>query len=172
MWLVNEWRKAGCPRPVQIVELGPGRGTLMSDVLRIMSRFRIIDSDFCVGLVEVSPHLSHLQELRLCGEKKSDLMEDAADDGHYKSSRTIFGCPVRWYHQLSDIPKHFTLYLAHEFFDALPVHKLVKDEKGWREVLIDTAGPNSLRYILSRERTPACRFVRVSPSRQTPVGLV
>ena len=53
VWLVNEWAKAGQPEPLQLVELGPGRGTLASDVLRVFRRFGLIGPDFSVELVEV-----------------------------------------------------------------------------------------------------------------------
>lgn len=58
------------------------------------------------------------------------------------------------------------MILAHEFFDALPVHKLKKTEKGWREILIDMKNSNEvqedgeeLRYIISREPTPASKLL-------------
>jgi NADH dehydrogenase [ubiquinone] 1 alpha subcomplex assembly factor 7 len=35
VWILNEWQKVGCPRPMQLVELGPGKGTLMADILRV-----------------------------------------------------------------------------------------------------------------------------------------
>lgn len=58
------------------------------------------------------------------------------------------------------------MIFAHEFFDALPVHKLKKTEKGWREILIDIKDSNEvlengeeLRYIISRESTPASKLL-------------
>ena len=42
-----------------------------------------------------------------------------------------------WHESLRTVPKGFSLFLAHEFFDALPVHKFVRTAEGWREILID-----------------------------------
>lgn len=151
---------------MQIAELGPGRGTLMSDILRVFSKFKISESDLSIGLVEVSPYLSQVQEKKFCRASNEETSERILpqDVHHYKESKSLYGSPVRWYNHVSDLPRAFTLYLAHEFFDALPVHKLVKVEQGWREVLIDINRTDStLRYVLSRDRTPAClyRLVRI-----------
>ncbi len=151
---------------MQIAELGPGRGTLMSDILRVFSKFKISESDLSIGLVEVSPYLSQVQEKHFCIASNKETSERSLpqDVHHYKESKSLYGSPVRWYNHVSDLPHAFTLYLAHEFFDALPVHKLVKVEQGWREVLVDINRTDStLRYVLSRDRTPAClyRLVRI-----------
>lgn len=70
------------------------------------------------------------------------------------------------YTDLDSVPETsgFTCYIAHEFLDALPVHKFRKNEKGeWREILVDYETPNSpnskenLRYVLSRSESLACR---------------
>nr|SVE84883.1 EOG090X06OK [Daphnia pulex] len=167
IWLMNEWTKCGKPTPFQIVELGPGRGTLMSDVLRVFSKFKMAESDFSVSLVEVSPYLSQIQEKCLCKTQNEKISELPIDSQHYKESKSLYGSPVRWYNHISDLPRTFTLFLAHEFFDALPIHKLVKVDQGWREVLIDLNREEStLRYVLSRERTPASLYCRENEVRK------
>lgn len=131
----------------------------MADVLRVFSKFKIAESDFSVNLVEVSPYLSEAQEKQLCPSQTQQANELPKDSQHYKESVSLYGSPVRWYNHISDLPRTFTLFLAHEFFDALPVHKLVKVDLGWREVLIDLNRENfTLRYVLSRDRTPACLY--------------
>lgn len=137
----------------------------MSDILRVFSKFKIGQSDLSVNLVEVSPYLSQVQEKRLCITNNSDSKEGdpKKDTNHNKQSTSFYGSPVRWYNHLADVPRAFTLYLAHEFFDALPVHKLVKTNQGWREVLIDINHEDStLRYVLSRDRTPASLYCLVT----------
>ena len=88
---------------------------------------------------------------------------------------TYTRCPVSWHDHLDAVPQGFSMFLAHEFFDALPVHKLVKVEEEWREVLVDVnpkgaqstevAGnqkgedtPLPFRYVLSRTATPASKI--------------
>nr|SVE75768.1 EOG090X06OK [Daphnia hispanica] len=159
VWLVNEWTKCGRPTPFQLAELGPGRGTLMADILRVFSKFKIAESDFSVSLVEVSPYLGQVQEKHLCSSQSQEATELPKDSLHYKQSISLYGSPIRWYNHISDLPRTFTLFLAHEFFDALPIHKLVKVDQGWREVLIDLNREDfTLRYVLSRDRTPACLY--------------
>lgn len=165
IWFANEWTKLGKPKPLQIAELGPGRGTLMSDILRVFAKLKLLDpADLSVAMVEISQHLSGVQQERLCGGTVDSVKD--GEDGSYRMGRSIHqGCEIRWFHHLPDVPRSpFTLFLAHEFFDALPVHKLVHVEgKGWREVLIDLEPdqPGRLRYVLSRERTPACLYRHV-----------
>nr|SVE75138.1 EOG090X06OK [Daphnia dolichocephala] len=167
VWLVNEWTKCGRPKPFQVVELGPGRGTLMSDILRVFSKFKIAESDFAVSLVEVSPYLSKVQEKQLCTTQTEEAAKLPEDSQHYKQARSLYGSPVRWYNHITDLPRTFTLFLAHEFFDALPIHKLVKVDQGWREVLIDLNREHfTLRYVLSRDRTPACLYRLDSETRE------
>jgi len=74
--------------------------------------------------------------------------------------------PVFWYRDVESLPKGFHLYIAHEFFDALPVHKLQKVNQDWREVLIDLDAPSErqkiekLRYVVSRHETPSVKVIR------------
>lgn len=115
LWLADMWINAGRPEPVHYVELGPGRGTLARDALRVAKRFGL---DPSVHFVESSAALKALQ---------SELVPDA-----------------QWHHDLSTLPANVPLLVvANEFLDALPVRQLVKTPEGWRERMVvpdDTSG--------------------------------
>jgi NADH dehydrogenase [ubiquinone] 1 alpha subcomplex assembly factor 7 len=110
-WAVTVWRMMGTPKPVQLVELGPGRGTLMADMLRVASIAPAFRAALSVHLVEVSP------TLRTCQEN------------------TLFryDVPAYWHDDVMDVPWLPSITVANEFFDALPVHQAVKVSDGWRE---------------------------------------
>ena len=121
LWIVQTWRDQGSPNPARLMELGPGRGTLMADALRAAK----LAPDFLaateVVMVESSPTLKQVQAERL---------KDA-------------GVPVRWRSGLDDTLGDRPLFvLANEFFDALPIRQFVKTERGWceRMVIADDAG--------------------------------
>ncbi|XP_064411408.1 protein arginine methyltransferase NDUFAF7, mitochondrial [Latimeria chalumnae] len=156
VWCVSEWMAAGKPKAFQLVELGPGRGTLTSDVLRVFSQLRsLLKSEVSVHLVEVSPKLSEVQAQILIGkETQTDGLTTV-----YRKGVTKAGFPVFWYRDLQDVPSGYAFYLAHEFFDALPIHKFQKTEKGWREVLIDLDPqvPHNLRFVLAPSPTMASK---------------
>lgn len=156
IWFLNEWSKVGSPKPLQIVELGPGRGTLSQDLLRVFNHFDSLKST-SLHLVEVSPTLSDIQARNLC--MQNQVITDKNSVIH-RQGISHEGIPVKWYKHLDDVPKAFTLLVAHEFFDALPIHKFQKTEKGFREVLIDIQ-PDcdlSFRYVVANEETPALKM--------------
>lgn len=168
VWVYSEWYKLGSPKPLQLVELGPGRGTLMQDILRVLQQFGEAGSDLSVHFVEVSEELSCKQEEKLCGVVQSNK-DDYEKELYFKKSTTTGGSPVFWYRHLGSVPRSFSVFLANEFFDVLPVHKICKTEDGWREVLIDIDegdGPHHLRYVLSRAETPATKvFIQPEETR-------
>lgn len=158
IWVLSEWQKLGSPS-FQLVELGPGRGTLARDVLKVLSQFKL-GSNFSMHLVEISPHLSALQAQLLC--YKHELV-DSNQFGCYQKGVTASGIQVYWYSRIEDVPAEFSIVLAHEFFDALPVHKLQFEDGLWKEVLIDVEDEkleNDFRLILSRNQTPISKFFR------------
>lgn len=112
LWLADMWINAGREEPVHYVELGPGRGTLARDALRVANRFGLNPQ---VHLVETSPELKHAQLA---------AVPDA-----------------RWHHDLSTVPSRGPILLvANEFLDALPVRQLVKTAEGWRERMVVPEG--------------------------------
>ncbi|KAG8444504.1 hypothetical protein GDO86_009606 [Hymenochirus boettgeri] len=146
IWCISEWMAGGKPKSLQLVELGPGRGTLTDDLLQVFKQFgHLLDPcDISVHLVEVSPKLSDIQAQKLTG--KSIEMEPDKNSPVYKKGITRSGYPVSWYQDIQDVPngKH------NEFFDALPIHKLQKTNGGWREILIDIDPdfPEKLRFVI------------------------
>ncbi len=119
IWCVAAYEALGRPPKVTLAELGPGRGTLMADLLRAGR----VDPGFIraaeVHLVEISPELRRRQEAGLTG----------------------FASPV-WHDRVDDLPDGPLIIIANEFFDALPVRQFVRTERGWRErvVGLDDAG--------------------------------
>ncbi|XP_046388342.1 protein arginine methyltransferase NDUFAF7 homolog, mitochondrial [Ischnura elegans] len=157
VWCLNEWRKVGSPKPVQIVELGPGTGSLAEDILKVWCHLE--GNDVTLRLVEISQSLIKRQAQRLCGENVA--LEKIPPEG-LKTSRG--DVPVQWYSAVDDVPvDSFTIFLAHEFLDALPIHKFQFTEDGWREVLVDTTKDSSpetpkFRFVISRNETPASKI--------------
>ncbi|KAJ8469831.1 hypothetical protein ONZ51_g8726 [Trametes cubensis] len=135
VWLLSQWMYAGSGREIRLLELGPGRGTLMHDVLRVFSQFPAARSATKeIHLVETSPAMRATQEAKL-----SFLAQ-------------THGWTLHWHDGVDQVQhdcSKFTLALAHEFFDALPFHLLQKTHHGWQEVLItserDPAAPTVLK---------------------------
>ncbi|KAK6488391.1 protein arginine methyltransferase NDUFAF7 [Huso huso] len=157
IWCVSEWMAAGKPKEFQLVEFGPGRGSLASDVLGVLKQLKSVvgESAVSVHLVEVSPKLSEVQAQSLTGEDSKAA--DNENDPVYRRGTTKTGHPVYWYRGMEDVPRGFSIYLAHEFFDALPIHKFQKTDKGWREILIDIDPQvaNKLCFVLAPSATLA-----------------
>ncbi|KAF7652756.1 hypothetical protein LDENG_00092760 [Lucifuga dentata] len=124
VWAISEWMAAGRPNNLQLVELGPGKGSLASDVLRVFSQLRSVlgGASVSLHLVEVSPVLSQLQAQTLTGNQNQE--STCEDEPVYRRGQTSGGLQVSWYRQLDHVPTDFSIFLAHEFFDALPIHKL------------------------------------------------
>ena len=70
---------------------------------------------------------------------------------------------MHWHRSLADVPDDLpTIVIAHEFFDALPVHQFQRTDRGWRERLVDVAADDSplhLRLVLAPRATPASQLL-------------
>ncbi|XP_067681728.1 protein arginine methyltransferase NDUFAF7, mitochondrial-like [Haliotis asinina] len=174
IWCLNEWMHVDLTKTLQVVELGPGRGTLADDMLRAISRFSDVRDNVSLHLVEVSPALSDIQESKLSGKKLEQIQAEAStrspdtasEGGHYKQCISKYGQPVYWYQSLQDVPYGLSCFIAHEFLDALPIHKFQKTDRGWCEVMINyDDDSSSFKFVLSPGATAASTaFLQVSPS--------
>ena len=146
LWCVDCWQRLGAPDPVLLVELGPGRGTLMADALRAAKLATGFLEAVEIHLVEASPLLRKQQRQVLAGHRPD------------------------WHDNLGEVPEGPLLVLANEFFDALPVHQYERGTRGWCERLV-VLGPDgeSLAFGLAPPSPLAARLVPAALA-EAPVG--
>ncbi|KAK8169734.1 putative S-adenosyl-L-methionine-dependent methyltransferase-domain-containing protein [Phyllosticta citrichinensis] len=122
LWMITEWMSQGRKSSgIQLMEVGPGRGTLMDDILRTIRNFKPFSSLIeTVYLVEASPSLRDAQQKLLCGDnpmKETEIGNESVSK--YSDIRIV------WTEDIRLVPKDdgkTPFIVAHEFFDALPVH--------------------------------------------------
>ncbi|MCX7281509.1 MAG: SAM-dependent methyltransferase [Alphaproteobacteria bacterium] len=132
LWLVQVWADQGCPKNPRLVELGPGRGTLMADILRTAAVAPEFLADLDVVMIEASPVMQAQQADKLRG----------------------LGADLSWQAQFDDHLGDRPLFLvANEFFDALPVRQYVKTDRGWCERMV-TALDGALQFALAPVPAP------------------
>lgn len=112
--LAQAWLDQKCPAPFTLAEPGPGRGTLMADMLRAIRAVPGMLAAADVALIEASPHLRQIQQARL---------------GHVLHLESIEG-----------IPEKPLFLFANEFFDALPIRQFQHVEGGWAERMVGLEG--------------------------------
>jgi SAM-dependent MidA family methyltransferase len=118
LWATLAWQAMGRPEAVHLVELGPGRGTLMADALRAVRAVPGFLAAARVHLVEVSAPLRATQAATLSKSRVSP----------------------RWHGHVRDVPSGPAIVIANEFLDALPVRQLVLAAGGaWRERVVALA---------------------------------
>ena len=124
VWCLAGWELMGRPDPLRLVELGPGRGTLMADLLRACRIAPAFAAAARIHLVETSPALVALQR------------------------RTLAGAAARiaWHERLDEVPPGPMILIANEFFDAIAIRQLQRRGGRWHErvVGLDQAGDLAL----------------------------
>ena len=119
IWCIQSWKDMGSPDTVELIELGPGRGIMMSDILRAAS----LDKDFIkavrVHLIEVSAALEAVQAKTLANAP----------------------CPVSWSADLSKIVDGPSIMIGNEFLDCLPIRQFIQKDRfagraGWQERMV------------------------------------
>lgn len=107
-WLVTQWVMLGKPQAA-LAELGPGRGTLMVDILRATEKVEGFHEAISVHLMEMSPALRQKQWTALAGKHPR----------------------INWHMGFAEIPNKPLLLVANEFFDALPINQFMHTKDGW-----------------------------------------
>lgn len=126
VWLYAAWQACGAPRPAIVAEIGPGRGTMMKDMLRTFAK---LDPDFAAGnrfaLIEASPRLAAVQKQTLAASP----------------------APLEWHSHVDALPEGPLFIAGNELFDAVPVRQYVKTQAGWRERVVGLAEDGTLTLM-------------------------
>jgi SAM-dependent MidA family methyltransferase len=140
LWVVSVWQQMGSPENIRIVELGPGRGTMMNDAMRAAKVVPAFINAAVLHFVEISPALRAIQEQNL-------------------SSLDV---PKTWHRSMSEVPGGAAIFVANEFFDALPINQAVKMSGGWHRRSVAIASDGSLAY--QAEADPMSHFGATLPA--------
>jgi NADH dehydrogenase [ubiquinone] 1 alpha subcomplex assembly factor 7 len=130
LWLATAWHEAGQPKPFRLVELGPGRGQLMADLVRATAKVPAFLDAADIHLVESSEKLRAVQR------------------------KALPHLDLHWHDRLDNVLEGPLFLIGNEFLDALPVHQLIKTETGWAERLVSINDNGELIY-LSDSASPA-----------------
>ena len=122
LWAAEIWAGMGRPATVHLVELGPGRGTLMADALRAISKVApAFRAALYVHLVEINAGLRQQQD------------------------KALRNTAPEWHDDISTLPDGPLIVIANEYFDALPIRQEVRTEDGWHERVVTVEG-TKLRF--------------------------
>lgn len=140
-WCIDLWDRMDRPSTVNLIELGPGRGTLMADMLRVAVQVPAFSAQLQVHFIETSPALREEQKKRVP--------------------------KARWHETLDTLPPNVqhddavTLVIANEFFDALPITQHEYTGNGWREIAVDIEN-DELVYARTPPHAPAFSDVQTA----------
>ncbi|MCB1392999.1 SAM-dependent methyltransferase [Nitrobacter sp.] len=148
LWGASVWRTIGSPLTLRLIELGPGRGTMMADALRALRVLPPMYESLSVHMVEINPVLR---------KKQMAALSDAPN--------------IQWHASLDEVPQGPAIIFANEYFDVLPVHQMVKGDDGWHERVVDIDGG---QLVFGVSATPTPRFDVLLPPlvRAAPVGAI
>lgn len=147
LWCIDVWLKLGSPERFTLLECGPGRGTLMSDVLRTAKVAPEFLKAAQVYMLEKSPYLKAKQQA------------------------TLYGQNANWVSDLKDLPNGPVIIFCNEFFDAFPVQPFVKTTNGWGERSVGLID-NAFAYaVLSPKADKQKHFANVL-FQEAPIGAI
>ena len=149
LWTASVWKSIGSPPMLRLVELGPGRGTMMADALRAVRVLPPLYQSIQIHLVEINPVLREKQQATLSGARN-----------------------ITWHDNIDDVPEGPAVILANEYFDVLPIHQVVKRETGWHERVVKLDAEGKLVFAAADDPMPRFEVLLPPLVRAAPVGAV
>ena len=117
IWVISFWEKLGCPKKFNLVELGAGNGEMMKILVNTFKNFSQFKNSCKINILEKSKLLKKIQKNNIKDEK------------------------IKW---LNNFP---SIFIANEFFDALPIKQFLKKDKKWHERHVKFVNDKDLEYL-------------------------
>ncbi|PHS26933.1 MAG: SAM-dependent methyltransferase, partial [Robiginitomaculum sp.] len=142
LWLAACWQSMHSPAPVRLIEFGPGRGSMMKDILRAARAVPGFAVALDVTLIEASPALVNVQ---------AGMLANAP-------------CPVNWMGGLTEVPDAASLVIGNEYLDCLPVRQFVRQGGQWFERLVDVNAQGAFYFVLSGAPASSAEIEMIPPN--------
>ena len=122
IWTINFWENLGCPKKFNLIELGAGNGEMMKIMIESFKRFPIFLDRCNIIIHEKSPKLIEVQKNKI----------------QHKN--------VKWVKDFKNLNKLPCIFLANEFFDAIPIKQYLKERNFWYERYVKISKNNDLSF--------------------------
>ena len=123
IWTIAFWQNLNCPKEINIIELGAGNGEMIYQMITSFDKFPSFKKSYNIFILEKSSYLKKLQKKKLKNFK------------------------IYWLNNLNKIKTGPKIFLANEFFDALPVKQFISKNNKWYEKYVDLTDKNNLKFI-------------------------
>ena len=123
IWTISFWEKLGCPKHFNLVELGAGNGEMMRVLVNTFNRFPQFKNSCKINILEKSELLQQIQKANIKDTK------------------------IKWLNNLNELSNFPCIFIANEFFDALPIKQFLKKGKKWHERYVSFADEKKLKYL-------------------------
>ena len=123
IWIISFWEKLNCPKQFNLIELGAGNGEMMKVLVRTFNRFPKFQNSCKINILE-----------------KSELLKKTQINNIKKAK-------IKWLNSLNELNNLPCIFIANEFFDALPIKQFLKKEKKWHERHVNFTNNKKLEYL-------------------------
>ena len=123
IWLISFWEKLDRPKQFNLIELGAGNGEMMKILIRTFNKFPIFKKSCKINILEKSKLLQKTQKTNIKNKK------------------------IRWLNNLNELNNLPCIFIANEFFDALPIKQFLKKEKKWYERHVNFTNNKKLEFL-------------------------
>ncbi len=123
IWIISFWENLKCPQKFNLIELGAGNGSMIKEILNTFEKFPYIKKSCKIYIYEKSNFLTDIQKKNL-KEKK-----------------------VVWLKNLNKLPDYPNIFIANEFFDALPIKQFIKKKNKWYERNVEFFKSKNAKFI-------------------------